>query len=376
MAGAGRPGREEIRLGVDSTLVAHHQRAGRSLSQRVRSVQGMNIKELEERALDALSGVALTIPVAQEVDEAAWLEQRLKGLGGSDAGTVLGLNPYQGAFELWLLKTGQIQAPDLTGNEPIYWGHRLEAMVCEEFSRRHGGPPLYKPGFMAQSVDRPWQQVSLDAVTMDPDTGELAIFEAKTASGFLANEWEDDRIPARYEAQCYHAAAVTGIRNVWIGCLIGGQRFVAKKVQIDEAVLSDVVAAEERFWVDHVIGGAQPQPDASASCTDVLRDMWVAQAGTIELPPEAFDVADAYLECNARIDELETEKKRLGNWLRNEMGEMTTGSVGGVVVATNKEQKRKHFNLAGFRADHGDSTPYEEERTTRVLRVAQRKEQG
>ena len=159
-------------------------------------------------------------------------------------------------------------------------------------------------------------------------------------------------------------------------CLIGGQRFVAKKVQIDEAVLSDVVAAEERFWVDHVIGGAQPQPDASASCTDVLRDMWVAQAGTIELPPEAFDVADAYLECNARIDELETEKKRLGNWLRNEMGEMTTGSVGGVVVATNKEQKRKHFNLAGFRADHGDSTPYEEERTTRVLRVAQRKEQG
>ncbi|HFC9341278.1 TPA: YqaJ viral recombinase family protein, partial [Enterococcus hirae] len=41
-----------------------------------------------------------------------WLEDRKKGIGGSDVATVLGLNKYKSPYQLWLEKTGQIELKD------------------------------------------------------------------------------------------------------------------------------------------------------------------------------------------------------------------------------------------------------------------------
>ena len=92
--------------------------------------------------LDAIAPHAISLPVAPEVDQKVWLEQRRKGIGGSDAGTVLGINPYQGPFELWLLKTNQIPDPDLSDREAVYWGHTLESIVCDEFGGDRTDPRL------------------------------------------------------------------------------------------------------------------------------------------------------------------------------------------------------------------------------------------
>jgi putative phage-type endonuclease len=331
-------------------------------------------KQTQTMILDAIAPHAISLPVAQEVDEKVWLEQRRKGIGGSDAGTVLGINPYQGPFELWLLKTNQIPDPDLSDREAVYWGHTLESIVCDEFGLRNG-VPVMKPKVMFQSIERPWQQVSLDALTLDPETGEPAIFEAKTASEYLASEWADDSVPQHYEAQCYHAAAVTGIRNVWIGCLIGGQRFSGERgagtrVTIDEEVLADVCAAEERFWHQHVLGGTQPPPDASTSCTDLLRAMWEAKEGEVELPPRGLDVAIGYLDAHRRLNAAKDEKAELGNWLRQEMAANTIGMVQGVQVATFNKQPDNRFDLETFKGDHPDLyEKYFKKGSTRALRV-------
>lgn len=43
-------------------------------------------------------------------DRLEWLSMRQKvGIGGSDAGTVLGLNPWCSNVQLWRYKTGQEQ---------------------------------------------------------------------------------------------------------------------------------------------------------------------------------------------------------------------------------------------------------------------------
>lgn len=41
-----------------------------------------------------------------------WLEDRRKGIGGSDVATILGLNQYKSAYQLWLEKTGQVELKD------------------------------------------------------------------------------------------------------------------------------------------------------------------------------------------------------------------------------------------------------------------------
>ncbi|EPU7208284.1 YqaJ viral recombinase family protein, partial [Listeria monocytogenes] len=42
----------------------------------------------------------------KDMDRTQWLLTRRQGIGGSDAGIIMGLNKYKTAFELWLDKTG------------------------------------------------------------------------------------------------------------------------------------------------------------------------------------------------------------------------------------------------------------------------------
>ncbi|EAC2591077.1 hypothetical protein JT90_16020, partial [Listeria monocytogenes] len=57
----------------------------------------------------------------KDMDRTQWLLTRRQGIGGSDAGIIMGLNKYKTAFELWLDKTGQI-LPDESAGEAAYWG--------------------------------------------------------------------------------------------------------------------------------------------------------------------------------------------------------------------------------------------------------------
>ena len=43
-----------------------------------------------------------------------WLELRKNGIGGSDAGVVVGVNPWKNRFQLWMEKTGQAGEQELT----------------------------------------------------------------------------------------------------------------------------------------------------------------------------------------------------------------------------------------------------------------------
>lgn len=46
--------------------------------------------------------------------EAAWLESRKKGVGGSDVSTIMGLNKYKTSYQLWMEKTGRMQPEDIS----------------------------------------------------------------------------------------------------------------------------------------------------------------------------------------------------------------------------------------------------------------------
>lgn len=66
-----------------------------------------------------------------------WLEDRCKGIGGLDVVTILGLNQYKLAYQLWLEKICQNELKDIE-HEPAYWGNILEEVVAKEFQERTG----------------------------------------------------------------------------------------------------------------------------------------------------------------------------------------------------------------------------------------------
>ena len=70
-------------------------------------------------------------------DKTEWLALRRElGIGGSEAGAVLGLDEYKGPYALWLEKTGQVEG--FAGNLITEVGSYLEELVAQLFCRETG----------------------------------------------------------------------------------------------------------------------------------------------------------------------------------------------------------------------------------------------
>lgn len=62
-------------------------------------------------------------PVNQDTEPELWLEHRRTGIGGSDAGAIMGLNEYASALTVYMQKKG---IDGFSGNNATVWGHILE----------------------------------------------------------------------------------------------------------------------------------------------------------------------------------------------------------------------------------------------------------
>ena len=122
-----------------------------------------------------------------------WLDYRRRGIGGSDASVICGINRYKSPVELWMEKTNQLQVQE--SGEAAYWGTQLEPFVRAEFTKRTG-IEVSKPSVILQSTEHSFMLANLDGICEVQNVGKC-IFEAKTASAYKTGEWEDT-IPDEY----------------------------------------------------------------------------------------------------------------------------------------------------------------------------------
>ena len=70
------------------------------------------------------------------LDHREWLKYRKRGIGGSDAGAVCGLNPYRTAMQVYYDKiSDDIEEND---NEAMRQGRELEEYVAKRFAEATG----------------------------------------------------------------------------------------------------------------------------------------------------------------------------------------------------------------------------------------------
>ena len=69
-------------------------------------------------------------------DREAWLAERSRSVGASEAAAVLGVCPYSTPIDVWQRKLGL--APPLPESEPMLWGTLLEPIILAEYERRTG----------------------------------------------------------------------------------------------------------------------------------------------------------------------------------------------------------------------------------------------
>lgn len=276
-----------------------------------------------------------------------WLEHRKKGIGGSDASVVCGINRYKSPMELWLEKTDQIQSAEV--GEAAYWGNVLESVVRSEFSKRTG-IEVQCVNQLLQSEEYPFMLANLDGICEHPEYG-TCIFEAKTASAYKAGEW-DDAIPDEYALQLAHYMAVTGFTGAYIAVLIGGNTFRWKFVQRDEELISMLIELEKNFW-NHVKNNTPPPLDGSDASAKFLAERFPDSVpkSQITLPDTAADLLQQYDSACEQLSIATERKQQAENLLKEMMGVNEIGTAGDRVI-TWKSVVQERLDSKTLKAEH------------------------
>lgn len=273
-----------------------------------------------------------------EMTHKEWLEDRRKGIGGSDVATVLGLNKYKSVYQLWLEKTGQVEVTSAQ-SEAAYWGNTLEEVVAEEFSKRTG-KKVRRRNRVFEHPKYPFLRANIDRDVV----GENAVLECKTANQYLANEWDDDEIPIQYICQVQHYMNVLNLDYVYFAVLIGGQKFIWKKMERDQELIDMITEKLVEFWTENVEKGIEPAIDGLKATSDFLTQRYL-------------DTDESETELNAAFDEnianlarLKGDKKiieenitLLENELKQALGkaEATIGITPNNIVSWKKTQSKR-----------------------------------
>jgi putative phage-type endonuclease len=286
-----------------------------------------------------------------------WLELRRQGLGGSDAATVVGLNPYKSPLALYFEKRGEVDDTEM--GEPAYWGIKLEDIVAQEFAERTGLDVRLYP-YMLQQAEHDWMLVNLDRLVFEgPDATEpLGVLEVKTTGAHHAHEWADGAVPEYYQVQVAHELAVSGLDRAWIVCLVGGQRLTEPvEIERDNALIADLIAVEGAFWAD-TVAGIPPAADASESTTEALAKRYpTAEIGkTVVLGDgEVVDLLMRRADAKAALKRAKERTDLVDNQLRLLMGDAEIGLLpNGDKACTLKSVDAQRFDLDAFRQDHPD----------------------
>ena len=192
-----------------------------------------------------------------------WLRYRKKGIGGSDAGAVCGLNPYRSAIEVYFDKTtDEVEEID---NEAMRQGREFEDYVARRFMEATG-KKVRRANAMFYDEQYPFMLADVDRMVV----GENAGLECKTASPFMADKWKGEEIPLSYQIQCYHYMSVCNADAWYIAVLIYGKEFKFYKLERDEQVIQDLIRIEKDFWENYIQKGQLPDPDGSKAADSIL----------------------------------------------------------------------------------------------------------
>ncbi|GEK88908.1 putative phage-type endonuclease [Alkalibacterium putridalgicola] len=247
-----------------------------------------------------------------------WLEQRRSGIGGSDVATILGLNKYNSPYQLWLDKTGQVEIDDSDVSDAAHFGNILEEVVAKEFTERTG-KKVRRANRMFVHSEYPFLTANIDRDIV----GEDAILECKTASMYLADRWEGEEIPEQYICQVQHYMNVLDRDYAYIAVLIGGQKFVWKKIERDQELIDIIQKQLVEFWEVNVKQMIPPAIDGSQSTEDYIKERYAkSEPGKeIALKKDIDDLLDQREELQETKKVVETSIKEIDNMIKVQLGD-------------------------------------------------------
>lgn len=279
-----------------------------------------------------------------------WVEARKNGIGGSDVASIMGLNKYSSPLNVWLVKTGREESPDLSDNQAVEWGNRLEDVVADKFADEHPELQVRRRNATMVSIKRPWAFANIDRWVTD-GKGNVGILEVKTVGMRRAADW-DSGVPLYYLTQVMHYMSVTGYQYAWVAVLIGGQEFREYYIERDEQDIQAIDDAVDTFWRDFVETDTAPalignDPEANA----LLSQHSDPSTEFIAMLDEDVSMLDELQEIKDQMDDLKRRKTLIENQIKDLIGDNK-----GIETETKRitwvRSTRSSFDKKAFDAAH------------------------
>lgn len=179
-----------------------------------------------------------------EQSSESWLKWRCEGIGGSEVGTVLGVNPYEHIEDLFLIKTNQIQPKDLSKNPNVIRGQTLEPKAREIINEKLGIE--FKPACF-EMPNFNFCKYSSDGV--NEDLSQIIEIKCCGSKNHLKIQELKGPLPYYYP-QCQYGMMITGASVCWFASY--NQSFpeplIYFPVYSDKFYQAEMLASVAGFW--------------------------------------------------------------------------------------------------------------------------------
>ena len=236
---------------------------------------------------------------------------RTKTLGGSEMGTLMGVNDYENAVDLWLTKRGLKPPKDLSGNSKVYWGNMEEALVMDHYESLHGVKlerdgyvDGLNPSYLAANLDGFCRR---DNLVIEVKTCSFMTYLKQFGEGFPVDgndcfrQNDSEQIPASYMCQIQFYMWATKAPAAKLILKADSHIYVEYPIKRNEALINAMLAAADEFW-QCVQAGTK------------IRPRKYAEALALWTPTSKESPVDANEDCSwsyAMLRDLKEQRERI-----------------------------------------------------------------
>jgi putative phage-type endonuclease len=324
--------------------------------------------------------------LAKYESRAEWLALRSRGIGGSEIGTVLGVNPWKSANQLFFEKLGLFQEEG-AGNMRMFMGNFMESHIAELWRFWDGDEaslmanyaerkPIRKCSYSNSTIwlaETPYLIANIDR-RIDSVPGKIGrgVLECKTINGFYSQQWAAG-VPPSYLYQIQQYMLVTGYQYAELALLKDGNSLQVIQFDADPNAQQVIREGAEVFWqrienarkfaLQYLQEEEKPNPDRSAladymrlveqyepkadgspAYEEFMRKRFAANGGEMKIATaQDIRLAKRYAEINAQKKVLEESRQEVANELMRRIGDgdgIDMGDLGKVTWKANDKGVR------------------------------------
>lgn len=269
-------------------------------------------------------------------------EGRNSFIGGSDVGTILGVNKFKSPYVLFLEKTGKLEPENIDNKLQVKLGHKMEQVVAELYEEETG-IKLTKSNRSYRCKKYPFLVGHIDRKMVGVKKG----LEIKTTSSWNRTDYSEGEVPPSHYYQCMFYMMITGIHDWDLATLRDNNEFHITHIKWDEHIAEDMLKECVEFWKCVETGVWDKPIDGEKNTSDAITRAFPAKEEKSENASTSVaiygqnDAMESYMELVSSIKELEKSKSAFENEIKSVLGDKQVGFIGDEYKVTWMNRSRK-----------------------------------